>query len=709
MSEPGFASERAAQRQADLHYLDNSIDIAFYLSCEDNRPPFFSRAQCKFLPFLSTDLQFQDELRHRLNDQLSTRKLADWRRPEEIRAALQRATATLLDEYCGIRLSPLISIEIQLCGENATKGLVMKQTDWLRWIPYGRFLVDNCAKLQVNHLLLVYQRLVFAPSPAQAALDLQIQTPLDFHISRIAIAADDSVLAAHEAPLIIKTPQGQLRLPNVAIRHYPRMRAAKALTLTLTLANQSELTLSLDPKRVETADLSEAPYVYFVDMGSTFYKDIRIELKGPYAVPLDGSDAAAGAKRISSLVKDALTERSQEGLVNARGPIETSRITRELGIPEFKKKELATADTTAQARWIADAIHCLAANAAKKRRALAYVVWSFPNIDGKLHLKELVEQVDALTRDVVLYGVMVLSEHEALRHRFQGILSFMASEAAKGKQAIKSAQSTNAGKEKQHRAAEERYQKEKKEYSELWFFKRWFAEKPIEPDAKDYAPVEVPSLADWQADFLEIAADPQLRDVVILDAGGYSLDVYCQVDGNVYGQSFAAGGSDLTERVRGFLAHKSGESSGQYSLAKAERAKCTYCNPLMDGEKDAEVAGEIARWTQEIYTEPLQEVLKWLSAQGKRAGLPMLLTGGAMQNHHLQQLVYELFKNSKVAFVPTTSIQLTECIAKHGLVTKSELALFGRITRGFGHGTAILKIAFDISGGLLTAKLSESL
>ena len=90
----------------------------------------------------------------------------------------------------------------------------MKQTDWLRWIPYGRFLVDNCAKLQVNHLLLVYQRLVFAPSPAQAALDLQIQTPLDFHISRIAIAADDSVLAAHEAPLIIKTPQGQLRRPT---------------------------------------------------------------------------------------------------------------------------------------------------------------------------------------------------------------------------------------------------------------------------------------------------------------------------------------------------------------------------------------------------------------------------------------------------------------------------------------------------------------
>ena len=67
-----------------------------------------------------------------------------------------------------------------------------------------------------------------------------------------------------------------------------------------------------------------------------------------------------------------------------------------------------------------------------------------------------------------------------------------------------------------------------------------------------------------------------------------------------------------------------------------------------------------------FYTEPLQEAPGRLSAIRQTAWLLMLLTGGAMQNHHLQQLVYELFKNSKAAFVPTTSIQLTERIRSTG-------------------------------------------
>ena len=82
--------------------------------------------------------------------------------------------------------------------------------------------------------------------------------------------------------------------------------------------------------------------------------------------------------------------------MNARGPIETSRITRELGIPSSRKRSLRL--PTRPLRPLDRRRHPLPrCKRSKKRRALAYVVWSFLNIDGKLHLKELVEQVDALT------------------------------------------------------------------------------------------------------------------------------------------------------------------------------------------------------------------------------------------------------------------------------------------------------------------------
>ena len=63
--------------------------------------PFQSGA-VQVLPFLSTDLRFiWDELRHRLNDQLSTQEARRLAASRRIRAALRRTTATLLDGIAG--------------------------------------------------------------------------------------------------------------------------------------------------------------------------------------------------------------------------------------------------------------------------------------------------------------------------------------------------------------------------------------------------------------------------------------------------------------------------------------------------------------------------------------------------------------------------------------------------------------------------------
>ena len=67
MSEPGFASERAwlnGKRTCTIWTTASTSPST--CRAEEQPAAFFSRAQCKFLPFLSTDLQFQDELRHRL-------------------------------------------------------------------------------------------------------------------------------------------------------------------------------------------------------------------------------------------------------------------------------------------------------------------------------------------------------------------------------------------------------------------------------------------------------------------------------------------------------------------------------------------------------------------------------------------------------------------------------------------------------------------
>ena len=202
---------------------------------------------------------------------------------------------------------------------------------------------------------------------------------------------------------------------------------------------------------------------------------------------------------------------------------------------------------------------------------------------------------------------MVLSEHEALRHRFQGILSFMGQRGGKGKQAIKSAQSTNAVAKKSSTVLPKSGIKRRRKSNRALVLQEVVRREADRAGRQRPCPVEVPSLADWQADFLEIAADPQLRDVVILDAGGYSLTSLSSRWECI--RTELCGRWQRPNRAgTGFLAHKSGESSGQYSLAS--RAREVHLLQSIDGRrKDAEVAGEIARWTQEIYTEPLQEVL----------------------------------------------------------------------------------------------------
>ncbi len=328
-------------------------------------------------------------------------------------------------------------------------------------------------------------------------------------------------------------------------------------------------------------------------------------------------------------------------------------------------------------------------------RALSSLYVSLPCV-AEIDLSEVQNVSRDASRDFLLDNIYLVPEHEALRERFRGVLVCLNGEAKEQQQRIAQAMKKNKDMETMKDAIRAEYKRKISKYESHGFFK-FLHRKPHGPDFSFYNPQEIPSLSEWRQELLDFEVDSELSEVLILDAGGYSLDAYARVNGKEYGKSYSAGGMRLTELMWEFA---KSAWDGEVGLDRVELKKQELCRvpDLSD-----QMYKPLADFTEMIYRASLDEVITWISssAKGITKSVPMLLTGGGFNNPHLIELVGKLLHEKSVRAKPFSSIDLVSLIESNKVHSNPVLSRFIEVTYGFERDQRTKQISFDICGGMI--------
>lgn len=442
--------------------------------------------------------------------------------------------------------------------------------DGVSWVSYDEHALRNCATLGYSHLGMASSdlQLYFSPDPKLARSSFAINPTCDFLLDAVELLIDGEVVATMACASVVRRGPQEILVPVLAVRLYPRVQAGARVCIRLRLGDGRAL--DLDSVRCGAQSFAGGVASIFIDMGSTTTKACFLK-SSVAAVPILASEFRSEVLR----VLDAVI-RGEDGAVSAWAPGPTSTFVERFGIPHYDKAALARAPDEVLARWVASAMRALIIKAAEVDRAVRTVVWSFPEVDGR-DIVVLERAVRILTDDFVLGQVTLLAEHDALRHRFSAVLGELAQAASASAKARSDAMAGNEWRAEQRLRAERQYERAHRAYTEKFFLIRWFSTQPSPPNLSNLQPVQVPTLEDWHQSFVEIEVVPDLRDVVILDAGGYSLDVFCAVGGAEFGKSFSAGGIEIDGHLLKQLRAQR-TSSEDHVLWYAEQRKIEICN-----------------------------------------------------------------------------------------------------------------------------------
>ena len=383
-----------------------------------------------------------------------------------------------------------------------------------------------------------------------------------------------------------------------------------------------------------------------------------------------------------------------------REPEETSTFLTTRGLPSFDKGALDSGSPEALATWVASTVRGLARLSANDMNAmLSYVFWSFPQTHDR-DFSYLNEAVNRLTGHLLLGQIHILPEHDCLRRRFGSVLTHLATLAQRRRSEREQIIASNDGKRADFERATADYRTAKADYERRWISRLW-TRKPIHPDANAYHEQPVPTLEEWHQQFLDLQADPALQEVLIVDAGGYSLDVFLRVGHDseiqVFSQSFAAGGAQMTTGVRSFLAAQRGCAPEDVSWDEAERRKCEAC--LGEG---MDLSHRCRELTEEIYQRTLAQLAAWGKPYVAARAIPIILTGGGMANPHLRALLQAEFARQGIASAYTNSAELFSILKQLSPAEQAGHPLFCALSCGFSPRTQP-RLNYDIIGGLAQA------
>jgi hypothetical protein len=547
--------------------------------------------------------------------------------------------------------------------------------------------------------------LVFHPDGRSRTPAVPVTLNTAVWVAAIQIACDGVAIASVDVRQAYPAGLQLMPIPVPAVRSYGHIARSSNSCLRVFVGDNPQPVEA--PIQVALPAFCDEPTSLFIDMGSTRFKMIAMEV-GRW----NAYSSADVSSWIATLNQCALTEET-EGRIEVFSPRPTSDVLRFYEIPLTEKQSLAALSDAELAEWLGRAAMRFALHWANKKqsRALGEIVWSFPHTEkNPRDCQAIAERATLAASQYILGTFHVVEEHMALHARFASAFEALSRLARDAESLRHQVEAGNNQRAKAKAAATRKYRKNKKAYDNSWF--KFLISEPEQPDWSQYASEKVPSLQEFHERFLRLSPTDIFSDWVVLDAGGFTLDVFAMISGQRLGSSFVAGGDQLTGDVRRELARIKDADECAVTMAEAERAKRDACL-----SRSASVARPLARFCEQrtnvLYAPAVRRVVSWVKqvTSERLSGLPLILTGGGMYNEFLRALIQSEFEASGfTAVVPLTSTEVCQILEKEfpERIVESGLGMFYGATHGFSRSLRA-DMSRDVASGLVQWLINQHL
>ena len=629
---------------------------------------------CQRMPWLNEDNRLPKLLKTALNYKKSPKQKI---KPEKIREIARGEIKQLLSDE-GIKVNPVVdTLHLKEHSANALRKFSVRQKDgWLELTKHEKVVKGESANVSEEDLDVLPPPLNFHPNPDERQLKLNLNLKKELWLKEIRLVSGRKTLAVEPVEKLLLKGKREVKIPCPAYGNYDLIANQEECTIKFVLGTGKGRMIA---KKVSCRvhELPEKVESLFVDMGSTKTKMIRIstECDGSFSSEkfhdwFQGLNECKVAEE-KGLPRHALSRNWQ-----------TEEFISRHGLSQIEKETLVAKNDEELAVWLGDSVSRLAAHF----KELGDVVWSFPAMkENERDFDSISRQATEIAKTDMLGEVKLVREHEAIHLRFRHALRQLGEKGQSNREEWKGRQARN----KQH-------DKAWKEYESKWFISKLFSSEPKTRHE------EGPELDERFYDYIDIFSD-KLKNYIIVDAGGLTLDVKCQFDEDEMGESFAAGSEVLTEEVRKLLASKRGK---EVTVLEARKEKEETCRK---GEKgNNSLAKKCEEVTKEIYAKPLEDIVKWVGQRlerSKKKTIPVILSGGGMENRFLTQMIRKAVKIpglKETRFPIFDSLRIAQLLHEEPDLRKLGLNRFYLASVAFDStGRTKPVVAWDVSAGLL--------
>ena len=208
-------------------------------------------------------------------------------------------------------------------------------------------------------------------------------------------------------------------------------------------------------------------------------------------------------------------------------------------------------------------------------------------------------------------------------------------------------------------------------------------------------------LKDYYKQCLELGCQDGLKNFILLDAGGFTLDVYAKMDDQiVLAQSFKAGGNQITaqllDKLRSVPNYKNSTISG------AEQHKIKIAN----GE-NLIFSKDLPQLTSDCYSKAIDDIISVLKQKTHQGhGFVIICSGLAFNNPFLIKLIQEKIEKAKMIMTPQVqdTRKMYRFIGENVReLTQYDSYLFSNFLNiAKRTGNIVPDGSFDIGGGIFT-------
>jgi hypothetical protein len=498
-------------------------------------------------------------------------------------------------------------------------------------------------------------------------------------------------------------------LPGVPAIAFPLLAHSGIETLDI------EVAVGKEPSRhvvvtgglsIEHVVLPKGATTLFLDLGSAVTKVFTVECALPVSEPAElGSAVRDAVATALAAAVDGDAER-----VELHPLLPTRLFEQRYGLPHVPKEILNKRSDEEVASHLSRIASGLAAHFYFARKLLVSDIYlAFPNTRGR-DFTHLESTATASAGKPILNGIHLVPESECLRWAFGAALPALATAAKSAIERHRRATERNEAAAEQNRQKQSAYD-EYMAQSAVWRWAKYIVlMSPEDPEACKVAIQRLPTLKEWHAEFARVHCDEQLSEYLILDAGGYSLDVFGRFVGlEDVSSSYEAGSLQLNEPiVHQLMAKMPGRPAAELQEI-AEQIKCSVCRDSNQARQHPLYETCVSA-TKDVYEAPLDAIFSAIAKRKRTTGFPIILSGGGSDNSFLRDLVRKKAAMLDAEVVPVTSFAIYRALQSAKEISKSDVQLFRCMASAFRPHEEIPSMvpASDIVGGLAQLALDRT-